>query len=264
MNQIEVDKEKVPVLKDNIKEGVVTRVMVGEHSRVGSSQTTDQQWRDQTTDITVESFTKGVGPNVPISARIRGILFQLFFITTLIDMIDGQTNLYASQVMEPSRYKWTKLTADELWAYFVFMILMGINQLPALADYWKLDPTYRHRPIADRITCDRFPKISRYLHFVDNTTLPSRTDSTYNKLGKIQPVLDSVTQQLPRTILTVKSQLTRQWSLSRADHPWSSMCPRSPSREASKYGWELILCLGMWVRLMCTLERSLERVWVRG
>ena len=98
--------------------------------------------------------------------------------------------------MDPSQYdKWTKLTADELWAYFGFMILMGVNQLPALADYWKLDPTYRYRPIADRITRDRFLEISRYLHFVDNTTLPPRTDPTYDKLGKIRPVLDSVTQQ---------------------------------------------------------------------
>jgi hypothetical protein len=111
-------------------------------------------------------------------------------------MIVDQTNLYASQVMEPSHYdKCTKFTADELWAYFRFMILMGVNQLPALADYWKLDPTYRYRPIADRITRDRFLEISRYLHFVDNTTLPSRTDPTYDKLGKIRPVLDSVTQQ---------------------------------------------------------------------
>ena len=71
------------------------------------------------------------------------------------------------------------------------MILMGVNQLSALADYWKLDPTYRYRPITDRITCDRFLEISRYLH----STLPSRTDPTYDKLGKIRPVLDSITEQ---------------------------------------------------------------------
>ena len=79
-------------------------------------------------------------------------------------MIVDQTNLYASQVMEPSQHdKWTKLTADELWAYFGFMILMGVSQLPALADYWKLDPTYRYSPIADSITRDRFLEISTVL-----------------------------------------------------------------------------------------------------
>ena len=127
-------------------------------------------------------------------------------------MIVDQTNLYASQVMDPSQYdKWTKLTAEELWAYFGFMILMGINQLPALADYWKLDPTYRYGPIADRITRDRFLEISRYLHFVDNTTLPPRTDPSHDKLGKFDPFWTPLLNSfLPCTIPTVKSLLMRR------------------------------------------------------
>ena len=104
-------------------------------------------------------------------------IFRLFFTTTLIDLIVDQTNLYASQVMDTAHYeKWTKVTPEEIWAYFGFMILMGINHLPAIADYWKLDPTYRYRPIADKITRDQFVEITRYFHFVDNSTLPLRTD----------------------------------------------------------------------------------------
>ena len=72
---------------------------------------------------------------------------------------------------------------------------MGINRLPALADYWKLDPTYRYRPIADKITRDRFMEITRYFHFVDNSTLPLRTDPGYDKLGKIRPVIDHISRQ---------------------------------------------------------------------
>lgn len=75
---------------------------------------------------------------------------KLFFTASLIDLIVEQ---YASQVMDASHYQqWSKVTADEIWAYFGFMILMGINRLPAIADYWKLDPTYRYGPIADKIT----------------------------------------------------------------------------------------------------------------
>ena len=65
-----------------------------------------------------------------------------------------------------------KSRADPIWrvfpnpvTYFGFMILLGINHLPAIADYWKLDPTYRYRPIADKITRDRFVEITRYLLF---------------------------------------------------------------------------------------------------
>ena len=90
--------------------------------------------------------------------------------------------------MDASHYEqWTKVTADQIWAYFGFMILIGINRLPAIAGYWKLDPTYRYGPIVDRITRDRFLEISHYLHFVDNTTLLPRTDPmiSWVKLGQL-------------------------------------------------------------------------------
>ena len=155
----------------------------------------DLQWSETTTDINAEAFTQEVGPKVPISARILDI-FKVFFSATLIDFIVTQTNLYASQVMSAAQYaKWTDVTAEEIWAFFRFMILMGINQLPALRDYWKLDPTYRYNPIACKITRDRFLEILRYIHFVDNTTLLQRPDPAYDKLGKIRPVIDHLSEQ---------------------------------------------------------------------
>ena len=63
--------------------------------------------------------------------------------------------------------------ANEIRAYMGFMILMGINKLPEIRDYWSVDPTFRYAPIADRITRDRFEEITRYLHFIDNDSLPS-------------------------------------------------------------------------------------------
>ena len=34
--------------------------------------------------------------------------------------------------------------------------------------------------------------IARYLHFVDNSTLPARTDPAYSRLQMVQPVIDAV------------------------------------------------------------------------
>ena len=78
----------------------------------------------------------------------------------------------------------------ELKAYFGFMILMGLNKLPGLVDYWKVDPIYHYAPIAGRIPRDRFFEISRYLHFADNTQLLPPTDPGYDKLGKVRPIID--------------------------------------------------------------------------
>jgi hypothetical protein len=43
---------------------------------------------------------------------------------------------------------WSKI---KLRALLGFCALMGINSLPALKDYWKLDPAFHYAPIADRI-----------------------------------------------------------------------------------------------------------------
>ena len=87
------------------------------------------------------------------------------------------------------------LTLSELQAYFGFMILIGVNHLPALADYWKLDTVFRYSPIADKITRDRFFEISKYLHFIDNSTLAPRGDPNYDKLGKVKPIIDTIREQ---------------------------------------------------------------------
>ena len=85
---------------------------------------------------------------------------------------------------------WTKMTVEELQAYMGFMILMGLVKLPSIYDYWKKDETYHYSPIASRITRDRFFELHRYLHFVDNSTLAPPGSPDYNKLNKVQPIID--------------------------------------------------------------------------
>ncbi len=62
------------------------------------------------------------------------------------------------------------------------MILMVINHLPEIRDYWSTNPLLRYHPIADRISRDRFEEVTRYLHFVDNSTLPARGEPGFSRL----------------------------------------------------------------------------------
>ena len=97
--------------------------------------------------------------------------------------------------MGAERYRsWHKITVD-VKAFLGFSILMGINVLPSLDDYWKLDKTLRYAPVADRISRDRFRDISRYLHFVDNSTLEPRGSPNHDRLGKIRPLLTYIDQK---------------------------------------------------------------------
>ena len=117
-------------------------------------------------------------------------VFDLTFTPSFMDMIVEQSNLYAKQVMGEEKYaSWEKISREELGAYLGFCILMGIAHLPALDDYWSTDSTLHYSPIADRISRDRFREINRYLHFVDNTTLPKRGSPGYDRLGNVWPVI---------------------------------------------------------------------------
>ena len=101
-----------------------------------------------------------------------------------------ESNRYAEQVMGEERYaQWTQITVDELKAFLGFSILMGIDQLPSVDDYWSKDPCLHYSPIASRIPRWRSCELSRYLHFVNDNLAP-RGDPAYDRLGKIHPLMD--------------------------------------------------------------------------
>ena len=107
-----------------------------------------------------------------------------------------QTNRYAEEVMGVEAYvSWKTISEEDIRAFIGFSILMGINQQSSMDDYWKKDPIHNYKPIAQRISRDRFRDISRYLHFVDNTTLSQRGSAKYDKLGKIRPLINHFQQK---------------------------------------------------------------------
>ena len=134
--------------------------------------------------------------------------FYLLFTRELLQYIVDQTNLYAQQCMGEDKYAtWNKVTFEELNAFIGFMILMGLVQLPSFADYWSKDETFRYTKIADKISRDRFLEILRYLHFADNSKLVPPGQEHYNKLGKVQPVIDSINNSL-QVVYNLNKEIT--------------------------------------------------------
>ena len=152
------------------------------------------QWSSTLECINVPPFTDTAGPRVPVPPSPLGI-FSLFFTPALLAFIVEQSNQFALECMGAEKFAtWTQITVEELQAYMGFMILMGLVKLPSIYDYWKKDDTYHYSPIASRITRDRFFELHRYLHFADNSTLAPPGSPEYNKLGKVQPIIDSLSQ----------------------------------------------------------------------
>ena len=105
--------------------------------------------------------------------------------------------MFASVCMgEDSYATWSPITVQDIKAYFGFMIIMGIVNLPPVPDYWKNDELYHYSPIANRISRNRFLEISRFLHFVDNDTLSRPGSDNYDRLGKVRPVINHLAEKI--------------------------------------------------------------------
>ena len=143
----------------------------------------------------IKQFISTTGPTVDIPPSPLEV-FELFFSDDLLDMIVEESNRYAAQVMGNERYReWRKITKEEVKAFFGFSILMGIDHLPSVDDYWSKDPLLHYAPIADRIPRWRFRELSRSLHFVDNDHLAPRGDPAHDRLGKVRPLIDHLSSK---------------------------------------------------------------------
>ena len=104
-------------------------------------------WSADLKRVTTNSFTSRTGPTVSIPDSPQEC-FELFFSEDLQQKVVEETNRYARQTMGEDRYRtWRKITVDKLKAFFGFSILMGIDHLPSVDDYWsKRPPTPLRRP----------------------------------------------------------------------------------------------------------------------
>lgn len=153
------------------------------------------KWTDNIREITPKPYTYEVGPTVALPTSPMGI-FQLFFTLDILQYIVQQTNQYARECMGQEAYQsWQPVSVEELKAFMGFMILMGIVNLPSLYDYWRKDRVYRYSPVASRISRSRFLDLSRYLHFADNSSIPPPGTPGYNKLGKIEPIINRLVER---------------------------------------------------------------------
>ena len=148
-------------------------------------------WTMTSTPISVEPCTvEPPGPLIPVS-RDPLEVFSWFFTDDLLSLIVRETNRYAAQCLANTQTTW-ETDVEEIRAYLGFMVVMGIDRLPEIRDYWSADPKMNNSFISFRITRTRFEEISRYLHFVDNNTLPARDEPGYHRLQKVMPIITAL------------------------------------------------------------------------
>ena len=168
----------------------------GSDSGRGSGGDT-RHWKAEGTEVTVNAFSGFIGPTIPVGEPLD--LFLALFTPQLLDQIVTETNHYASDCLSASHDgnglppQW-QTNAEEVKAYFGICILMGINKLPHLYDYWSMNEYLHYFPVASKIPRKRFLEIHRYLHFTRNDTIVPRGQPGHDRLAKVRPVLSAVRQ----------------------------------------------------------------------
>lgn len=111
--------------------------------------------------------------------------FFSYFVTDqfLIDVTD-QTNLYAKKSNPQTNFI---LNMIELKKYIGILIFMSVYNYPNVRSYWG---RYSFDAIQSAMTVNRFEEIRRYIHFADSSKMPDKSDSDYDVLYKIRPVID--------------------------------------------------------------------------
>jgi hypothetical protein len=119
----------------------------------------------------------------------------------ILEIIRDQTNLYTTQerkrrlggqVVRMASCNWKPTMVEEIKTFIAVHILMGIHTLPELRHYWSSDNLLGVPTVANLITKTGFKKLTENIHCNDNTKAVPRGEAGYDRLHKLQPVIDAL------------------------------------------------------------------------
>ncbi|OXA56944.1 PiggyBac transposable element-derived protein 4 [Folsomia candida] len=99
-------------------------------------------------------------------------LFLKLFTNEIQHEVVTQTNAFADQTGDCCTRRWSswqELNEQELLKFLAVRMLMGVNRLPEMKQYWSKDPLLQYPIISKIMKQDRYFEILKYLHFSDNT-----------------------------------------------------------------------------------------------
>lgn len=121
-------------------------------------------------------------------------IFLKFWTPSLIENICFQTNLYAQQVGKNHQ----PTTVQEIKKFIALNLVMGIKKSPSYRDYWSSSPDLHDPYISRFMTVHRFGWLLSNLHLNDNSLMPARGQLNFDKLYKIRPLLNCLSDTFDR------------------------------------------------------------------
>jgi len=151
-------------------------------------------WSQQLSPVVLEEFDSPTGKTFDIAENASELdILSFIFTDEIVEKIVTESNKYARQklALKPQQLEnWVDTTASEMKAFLGVCIIMGLNSLPSIADYWSSDPFLGNEGIKQVMTKNRFECLSRFLHFNDSSLEPKRGKDNFDRLFKIRPILN--------------------------------------------------------------------------
>ncbi|CAH1974499.1 unnamed protein product [Acanthoscelides obtectus] len=153
-------------------------------------------WKKVATNYTApQEFTKDSGPCNILDDIERPVeVFLCLFPDSLFDHIVFQTNLYATQASARSGKLFTPTNTMEMKKFVAINILMGIKRLPSYRDFWSTQIELRDKYISSLIPRTRFDWLLGNVHLNDSVMQPKRGEPLYDKLYKVRPILQILSE----------------------------------------------------------------------
>lgn len=89
----------------------------------------------------------------------------------------------------------------EIKAFFGINLLMEIKRIPSYKDYWSSFPELRDSYISFLMTVKRLGWFIGNFHLNDNYVMPDRKSTEFDKLYKVRPFLEHVSNNFSRYLL---------------------------------------------------------------
>ena len=146
-------------------------------------------------DLPTFTASPGVFVDIPDDASVLDI-FQVLVPNSIFLLIVNQTNLYAHQLWEErqlpekSRAKqWKPVTIEEMKKFVALTILMGLDEKPAIENYWAKRGVFHSHYYRAVMSRNRYQLIRKFIHFADN----SKADG--DRLFKVRKLINSLLER---------------------------------------------------------------------
>lgn len=138
------------------------------------------------------SLDSGVGDNIKNLPNPTPInIFKEIVTENIINHIVFQTNLYAEQLGK----RFVPTYTTEIEAFLGINFLMGIKPQASYRDYWSSNPLLNDAFVSQLMTVNRFGWLLSHIHLNDNVLQPERGTPEFDKLYKVRPVLDMLSER---------------------------------------------------------------------